>query len=198
LAKTLLHLLVATVLWFILGAVDVGVPWRIGAIVLGAVAVHLFWEHFVFKPFLYLGAMPFLNDDPLMEAARAKAKETLPLFLETLFPEHREDSTIAFRFTTSSGQIENLWGDLLEVNGNSLKIYLRTPPVNHDQPLDRNHEVSLDDVVDWQVEYRDGTLRGGYTNRALFKIFERQEGYMHPQFLPQIARFRDVEGGVEA
>jgi len=197
LLKTILHIIVALALWFGLGALGAGIWWRVGAIVAGAVAVHLFWEHFVFKPYLYLGAMPVSNDDPVMLEAREKAKQTLPLFLESIFPEYRQDSMVKFRFTTSSGEVENLWADLLEVNGSKLKVYVRTPPLHHDQPMDRTQEVELSDVTDWQVEYRDGTIRGGYTNRALFTIFERQEGYLHPKLRPQLARFRDLDEAAE-
>lgn len=196
--KTSLHVVVATALWFALSAFAIGIPWRIGAIILGAVSVHLFWEHFVFNPYLYLGAMPVSEDDQVMQKAREKAMQTLPFFLEKIFPEHRQDSMVKYRFKTSSGEVENLWADLLEVNGDMLKVYVRTPPVKHDEPMDRNQQVSRDDIVDWQAEYQDGTIRGGYTNRALFTIFEREEGYLHPKLRRQLARFRDVEEGVEA
>lgn len=193
LLKTVLHIIVALTLWFGLGWLDIGVGWRLGAIVAGGICVHLFWEHFVFNPYLYLGAMPVSNDDPVMVQAREKAAGTLPLFLEKIFPEHRQDSMVKFRFTTSSGEVEKLWADLLEVNGNTLKVYVRTYPVHHDQLFNDTQEVDIADIVDWQVEYRDGTLRGGYTNRALFTIFERQEGYLPSKLKPQLARYREID-----
>jgi uncharacterized protein YegJ (DUF2314 family) len=53
--------------------------------------------------------------------------------------------------------------------------------------------VPVSDVTDWQIEFRDGTLRGGFTNRAMYKIFERQEGHMPARFLEQLKRFKELE-----
>ena len=52
--------------------------------------------------------------------------------------------------------------------------------------------VPIDSIVDWQVEFPDGTLRGGYSNLAFFKIYEREEGAMPPKFLEQVARFKGL------
>jgi uncharacterized protein YegJ (DUF2314 family) len=164
----------------------------------GAVAVHVIWERLIFNPYLYRGAIQVSNDDPVMQEALEKARQTVPLFLGKVFPEHRQDSMVKFRFKTSSGEVEYLWADLLEVNGDKLRVYVRTPPLHHDQPMDQSHEICLDEVMDWQVECRDGAIRGGYTNRALFTIFEREQGYLHPKLRMQQARFRDVEEATEA
>lgn len=196
--KTVLHLVVAAALWFGLGALAVGVPWRLAAVVLGAVAVHFVWERVIFNPYVYLGTMPVADDDPVMQEARERAKETLAVFLEKIFPEHRRDCMVKFPFQTSSGVLENLWADLLEVDGDVLKVFLRTPPAHHDRPVDRNLEVPVNDVLDWQVEFEDGTIGGGYTNRALFTIFEREQGYLHPKLRTQRDRFRDVKEMGEA
>ena len=72
--KRVLHIIVALGLWFGVGTLGVGVGWRIGAVVAGAVAVHLFWKHF--------------NNAPAMVQAREKAKRAL----EKIFPEHRQDT----------------------------------------------------------------------------------------------------------
>jgi len=134
--------------------------------------------------------MPVANDDPIMQQAVQRAKETFGEF-RTLYPAHREDSMVKFRFKTDSGATENLWGDLLELEETRAKVYVRTPPMQHSGTLDRTMEIDVDGIVDWQIELRDGTLRGGFTNQALFRIFERQEGYMHPKFKQHMSRFQD-------
>jgi uncharacterized protein YegJ (DUF2314 family) len=190
--KLISQLIVAAAVWMGLRSLDVGAGWRVVAVLGGFAIVHLVWERLFFNPYLHLGAMPFASDDPLMVAAMAKGRETLPAFLK-LYPEHSDDSVVRFRFVTSKGEIEWLWGDLLSVEGDDARVYVRTPPVDHDGELERTMTVPLSDVTDWQIEFRDGTLRGGFTNRAMFKIFERQEGHMPAQFLEQLQRFKELE-----
>ena len=190
--KLILQIAVAAALWFGLQFLNLGVPWRLVAIVLGAIVVHFVWERFIFNPYLYLGAMPVSDDDPIMQKAFAEAKSSVARFLE-LFPDHREDSMVKFRFTTNRGTAENLWADLLEVDGRKAKVFVRTPPVEHDGEFERSREIHIDDITDWQIEFPDGTIRGGYTSRALFKIYERQEGHLHPKFRAQWERFRELD-----
>jgi uncharacterized protein YegJ (DUF2314 family) len=100
---------------------------------------------------------------------------------------------VKFRFKTDQGANENLWADLLSLSSTEAEVYVRTPPVEHEGQMERTLKVPIDDIVDWQVEFRDGTLAGGFSNRAMFKIFEREEGYMHPEFKEHIGRFRDLQ-----
>jgi uncharacterized protein YegJ (DUF2314 family) len=189
--KLVAHLVVAAGIWFGLQSIGLGAGSRVALIVGGAILVHFVWERFFFDPYLYLGSMPIAADDPLMVAAMAKGRDTLPAFL-SVYPDHASDSIVKFKFTTSAGEVEWLWGDLLSVEDDHARVYLRTPPVKHDGELDRAMTIALADVVDWQIEFRDGTLRGGFTNKAMFKVFEREQGYMPRQFLEQLQRFKDL------
>lgn len=191
-AKLILHLLVACAMWFMIQFAGFGILQRLVGIVVGAIAVHFVWEKLIFNPMLYLGAMPVSDDDPLMTSAKARARETIPE-LRDLFPEHDQDSMVKFLFHNDSGTKENLWADLVSLSGDSAKVYIRTPPVEHTGDLDRKQEILVDDIVDWQVEMRDGSIRGGFTNFAMFKIFEREEGYLHPKLRPQMQRFTDCQ-----
>jgi uncharacterized protein YegJ (DUF2314 family) len=188
--KLLLHIAVACAIWF--GATALGAPWWLRALALipGAFMVHWIWERFMFQPFAYLGAMPVSNDDPVMAEARAKAKETFGNFRE-LYPEHRSDSVVRFALKTDDGNIEKVWGDLLELEESKAKIYLRTPPVGKVNLPERTMEIAVSDIEDWQIAMRDGSIRGAYTIMALCKIFEREEGYMHPKFKEHLERFVD-------
>ena len=188
--KLLIQVALGAGIWAFLAALDVHWAFRVVAMLLGVIAVHWFWERFVFAPFDYLGVMPFSPDDPLMETARTRARETFGEFLE-LFPHHKQDSMVRFRFETDIGEVEYVWGDLSEINSAAAKVYLRTFPIQHRGPLDRAMDVSRENIDDWQIELRDGSLRGGFTNQASFKVFEREQGYMHPKFKVHLARFRD-------
>jgi uncharacterized protein YegJ (DUF2314 family) len=160
-------------------------------IVGGAIAVHLIWTRIFHDPFLYLGARGVDSNDPIMRAAREKALATLPAFFR-LFPKHPNDCMVKFKFETDQKQTEFLWGDLREVAEDKARVFLRTPPVNHKGELPRDIVIPISDIVDWQLERQDGTLRGGFSNLALFKIYEREEGRMHPKFAEQVARFKDL------
>lgn len=170
-----------------------GLQWQITIplVLGGAVIVHLIWERLFFDPFLYLGARQVDPNDPLMIAAKEKAISELPSF-EELFAKMPNDSMVKFAFDTDGGGTEFLWGDLLKLSQTEAKIFLRTPPINHSAPMEREMIVPREAIVDWQVEFPDGTLRGGYSNLALFKIFEREEGTMHPKFLEQVERFKKL------
>ena len=171
----------------------VGFQWYFIAplVLVGALVVHFVWEQLLFDPFLYLGARPVDPQDPLMIAAKEKAISELPQFAR-LFEERPNDSMIKFAFETDKGETEFLWGDLLELSETKAKVFLRTPPIDHAGPLEREMTVPRDSIADWQVEFPDGTLRGGYSNLALFKIYEREEGTMHPKFLEQVERFKEL------
>jgi uncharacterized protein YegJ (DUF2314 family) len=189
--KLLAHIAVALVIWFALAFFGVGIAWRLAAIALGAVAIHQFWERVLFNPFLCLGAMPVSSDDPLMQEARRMAAASMPT-LRRLFPEHPKDTSVRFGLRVKSGKIEHVWGDLLELADSTAKVFLRTPPTEEVEMSDRTMSIPVTDIDDWQIEFTDGTLRGGFTNRALFKIFEREQGYQHPKLDAQIQRYKDA------
>jgi uncharacterized protein YegJ (DUF2314 family) len=189
--KLILHIAVAAAVWLGVAHFGHGWPVRLVSVAIGAFAVHFLWERFVNAPFLYLGARPVSPDDPLMVEAVQKARSSLDR-MRTLYPEHCTDTVVRFPLRTKSGRIEQVWGDLLELGNDTAKVYLRTPPVEDAELSDRTIEVALADISDWQIEMRDGSLRGGFTNRAMFRIFEREEGAPHPAAKEQLARFKDV------
>jgi uncharacterized protein YegJ (DUF2314 family) len=187
-----MHLAVAAALWFGLGALEIAIPWRLGAIIAGAIAVHLIWEWWIHPPY-FSGVMPIHQDDPLIKAAVAEGRATFPRFLESVYPDHRADSCVRFSFTTDTGTVENLWADLLELRGDRAVVFVRTLPIEHQGEFEPKMEIPVEQISDWQVEYRDGTLRGGFTNRATFKIVERANGYLPQDMKEQLTRFRDLE-----
>ncbi len=53
-------------------------------------------------------------------------------------------------------------------------------------------EIAVDTIDDWQIEQPDGSLLGGYTNQAMFKVYEREDGaHALRRLSPVMARFRD-------
>jgi uncharacterized protein YegJ (DUF2314 family) len=162
------------------------------AVIAGLVCVHVVYEA-LFSGSRHLGAAPVSNDDPLMLAAMADAKRTWPRFVE-LFATHPKDSIVKFRLTTKAGDVENVWGDLLELGADTAKVYLRTLPIAETDLPSRQLTIPVADIVDWQVMFPDGSLRGGFTQQATFKIMERENGSLPRKFVEQLARYRAATG----
>src|SRR5918992_4033706 len=140
----------------------------------------------------HLGAVPIAHDDPLMMAAMDQATRTWSTLLR-LYEQHPQTTIVKFRLRTRSGEIENVWGDLVELRGNEAAVSLRTPPVGDTDVRDPHMTIAVSDVVDWQVMFPDGTLRGGFTQLATFRIIERDRGRLPRKLAEQLARYRALE-----
>lgn len=160
------------------------------AVIAGLVCVHFVYEA-LFSGSRHLGAAAVSNDDPLMLAAMADAKRTWPRFVE-LFAAHPKDAIVKFRLITKAGDIENVWGDLLELGPDTASVYLRTLPIAETALPSRRLTIPVEDIVDWQVMFADGSLRGGFTQQATFKIMERENGSLPRKFVEELARYRPV------
>lgn len=143
----------------------------------------------------HLGAVPIAHDDPLMLAAVDQAKRTWSTFLH-LYAEHPDTTIVKFRLRTKSGDIENVWGDLLELGDERATVSLRTPPVGETDVHEPRMTIPVADIVDWQIMFPDGTLRGGFTQQATFRIIERDRGRLPRKFAEQLARYRALEASV--
>jgi uncharacterized protein YegJ (DUF2314 family) len=189
-AKLLLHVASASVLFAV--ARRLGWAWWVttAAVVLAAICIHIVYERFLSST-RHLGALAVSNDDPLMLSALEEAKRTWPQFLK-LFASHPADSLVKFRLTTTTDHIENVWGDLLELGGETATVYLRTLPVGEAAIANRRMSIPVTDIVDWQVMVPDGSLRGGFTQQATFRIMERENGPLTPKFAEQLGRYRSV------
>jgi hypothetical protein len=140
----------------------------------------------------HLGAVPIAHDDPLMVAAMEEARRTWSILL-WLYEQHPETTIVKFRLRTRSGEIENVWGDLVALRGTEAAVSLRTPPVGDTDVRDPRMTIPVSDVVDWQVMFPDGTLRGGFTQQATFRIIERDRGRLPRKLAEQLARYRALE-----
>ena len=191
--KLVIQAAVAFAIWFGAKSFELHYGASIALIVAGFVGVHLFWEKFMFNPYAYLGVMPVDPSDPLMRKAEEKASSTLEYFLNELYPRHSEDSMVKFPYVNAENETEKLWADLVSMSENEVKVFVRTPPVAVKSDFDREMILDVKDILDWSVETKDGDLLGGFSNQALFKIFEREEGYLHPKFYEHISRFKEIE-----
>jgi hypothetical protein len=159
--------------------------------VVSIIAVHVVYERLL-GPAGAGRAIAIRDDDPLMLEAIRIAKEQWPTFV-SLASVEPQNAVVKFRVRTDEGPIENIWGDVLEIRGDGATVRVRTPPIGRVSGLDlQRTEASSADIVDWQVIHEDNTLSGGFTQRAAFRIVERDGGSMPAQFAAEMARYRET------
>ena len=89
-------------------------------------------------------------DDPLLEAAMKKAKETIEEF-KSLYKKYPDDAFVKLHFVSNTDNVEHLAAHVEELNDDGLRVLLVTPPVTHKGHLDRLYTCTYDDLEDWQV-----------------------------------------------
>jgi len=188
--KTFIQISFAAGLWFGLGNAHWGI--KVGAILVGILVVHWIWERVFYSSLPPPGTMQIAKDDPLLLAAMEQGRATFGKFLE-IYPQHKSDSAVRFAFETDAGTVESLWGDLLELDERNATVFLRTPPFEHKGKLEQKIVIDRDKIHDWQVAFRDGTSRGGFTIVAMFNIFEREQGDLPPQMRAQMQQFKEID-----
>ena len=135
--------------------------------------------------------LPTAPDDPLLLAAMERARASRGEFLGRL-RRPREHALVKLHFVSNSQQVEHLWAEVLQVISDAeLEVRLVTPPVTHSGHLDRVYRCQLDDIEDWQVRDADGTVHGGFTQRAMFAIARRDGVALPPELLTQEHLYRD-------
>lgn len=138
------------------------------------VLIGIWWRFFrVDRP-----AIPPLvidENDPLMQEAIRQAKSSIQE-LRQWYGQRPQHTNVKVPFKTSAGETEFLWGQVLELHGDAIKVRLLTPPVSHTGTLERLQTYSIGDLVDWVVVMSDGKMKDGYTMRVMFKKGREQWG----------------------
>ena len=160
----------------------------IGLIITGAVVLVVAWWWFIGRNIPKYPPLEISDDDPLMLEAMKKAKTTTNQFLELLSGKYSE-AQVKVRFTSSSGVIEHLWGEVVELKENVLSVRYYTPPVTHEGRLDRLHEHNITEIEDWVVILDNGKIHGGFTQRVMFKRGREQWGKLPPELAKQESRY---------
>jgi hypothetical protein len=130
--------------------------------------------------------LPTRPDDPLLLAARDKARASLGQFRDLLL-KYPKNGIIKLRFVSNSDQVEYLWAEVLEAREAEYKVRLITPPVTHTGTLERLYVCKEEDIDDWQVTDADGNPYGAFSQRAMFEI-ARRDGVTLPKKLLDIEK----------
>jgi len=123
-----------------------------------------------------------------MIEARRKAAESIPQMLE-LFNGEVGFTKVKVPFVTSSGVTENLWSELLRVEGGTIHVRYETPPVSHTGKLERLHTHALADIRDWVYMKDPKRYLGGYSMRVMFNRGREQWGDLPPELKAEEAKY---------
>ncbi len=126
--------------------------------------------------------MSIAVDDPLMQAATAKAKATVSKVRE-LLPSRPRDCYVKIPFTTSSGAIEHVWAGLIALDDTTISCQILSRPLQHKGEIPSPYSCLASALEDWQVQMPDDTIRGGYTMRAMFQRARERYGDRIPKEL---------------
>lgn len=111
--------------------------------------------------------VPFSSDDPDMAAARAKARATIGEFRE-LYASNREAAQVKVPVTASSGVLEWMVGDVIDLTDFNVTVRLRGRPATHNGTFQPVQVFPVREIADWLVVTSDGKYRGGFTQRVHF------------------------------
>lgn len=114
------------------------------------------------------------TSDLSMNAAKKKARQTLPRFLELV--NAGTDGTYTIKFPlTQNGETEHIWMQLMDYRDGTFVGLLANDPVNGTKyKMGDRMEVASADVEDWMINTGE-LMYGGYTVRAMLKDMPKEE-----------------------
>lgn len=123
-------------------------------------------------------------DDPEMNAAIAKARETLPQFWETFDRREHDETDFALKVKiTENKEVEHFWAiDIKKENGRIRGTINNDPETVHNVKIGQRITIPEADISDWLFQ-RDGKMVGNYTLRALFKKMSPAEVEQYKKML---------------
>lgn len=117
----------------------------------------------------------FADDDAEMNAAKAQARQTLPVFWKHLEAHPDIDHSLKVGLPTASGSLEHIWVANIRPEGDKVLGRLANAPV--DLPgLEAGSPVTFtrDQISDWSYA-KDGKMYGHYTTRVIVKRLDPAE-----------------------
>lgn len=107
------------------------------------------------------------REDQEMNAAIKKAKATLHLFFKNYKTMENVGYSLKFGLKTSGGDIEHIWFNPLEVDGDTIIAECVNDPEDiFDLKLGDVRELKRDQITDWMI-VSGNKCYGGYTIRVL-------------------------------
>ncbi len=111
--------------------------------------------------------MRFRADNPKMNAAKASAQRTLPVFFARLASPGSDEGEFMVKFNlTPDGQAENIWADQLEWEGTKLYGRLANTPLAPEFSRGQRVLIERNLISDWSY-FKGNVMQGGYTMRVM-------------------------------
>ena len=110
-------------------------------------------------------------DDPEMNIAIAKARETLPQFWEALSEENKEDHSFNIKvgLPADNGGVEHIWVDSVSKKGSVMTGILINVPMHLSRfKLGDSISFSTSQVTDWQY-FHNGKSEGNHVTKVLLQ-----------------------------
>jgi uncharacterized protein YegJ (DUF2314 family) len=155
------------------------------------IAAYVAWWWFVGRNRPAFPPLSIADDDPLMEEAKRKARDSLERF-RTFVTQYPDAGRVKIPFRTSGGELELLWAEVRKLRDRDVEVLYITPPVTHTGKLERIHTHPLTDVIDWIVTLPNGSYAGGFTMRVMFQRGREQWGSLPPALAAEERKY--VEG----
>jgi hypothetical protein len=106
---------------------------------------------------------------PLLLEARRKANASLAS-LRQLHAGNAGRSQVRWAPAPSYTIADWVWSDLDELGADSCVVAVPALPGVDAAQAPQQHSVNLQDLVDWQVQLPDGSIRGGFTTQAEIRL----------------------------
>ncbi|MCZ7643973.1 MAG: DUF2314 domain-containing protein [Planctomycetota bacterium] len=129
-------------------------------------------------------------DDPLMQKAFERARASFEE-LEALFFQRPRDTYVRVAHAEPGAAEPWVWGQLVAIEGESLRLRRTNPPMAGDAPPQEPFSVPRAALEDWQVELPDGNIRGGFTMEVQFLRAAQEWGGLPPWMAKQHVRYVD-------
>lgn len=107
----------------------------------------------------------FEADDPVMNAAIAEARRTLPEFLAALADPPAGAADFAIKYPL--GGWEHIWVSDLGIDGEAVTGALANAPEQEGHSLGERVRVPIAEISDWAWRAPDGIMQGHRTTRVL-------------------------------
>lgn len=107
-------------------------------------------------------------DDPEMISARAMAQSKIAEFRE-LFTRYPNGAMVKLPVESSSGTLEWMVGEVVELTENNVKVQFLGRPCTHRVAFQSLQTFPLREIADWHVVTTEGRYRGGFTQRVHFE-----------------------------
>jgi uncharacterized protein YegJ (DUF2314 family) len=111
----------------------------------------------------------FGSDDPVMNAAIAEARDSLPYFLDVAASADLSQGGFLVKQAVDlgDGNFEHIWVMLDSVDGDVLDGFYANAPNGFDAQEGDEVTFTVDEVSDWSFYDAEGLMKGNYTTRVM-------------------------------